>query len=667
MTDRRRLFGSFVARRPIPFRRKVTVGFAIAAVLVLLVTAISAIALRMALASDREAFRRAEELVRVGDLRAVLEQRVSSYRAYLLTGQTYFFDRFERARSDFAARLSRLRHGATREDLRVLDSLDRANRDYEQAVAEGIRLKQEGATADVAARYIATVSGPRRDNLEKALDALLAHRRRLARETERTAERENLWSSIVIFASGGAALLLLLALSVPVTRTLATLYETERRARERAEAAERRSSFLAKASGLLASSLDYRATLASVARLAVPEMGDWCIVDVADAEGRLQRLAVHHADPAKIEVVRTLWEHYPDQPGQPFGPGKVFETGEAEISPEITDEMLRSFARDEPHHAILHDLGFRSYMSLPLSVRGRTIGVLTFAAAESDIRYQEEDLEFARHLARRTSLAIDNARLYRETREAVGARDDFLSIASHELKTPVTTLQLQIQSLLRRAEVDASPAAQASVERLAAADRQVIRLTKLINELLDISRITGKGLELELEPVDLVAVVRDVVARNDDELKRARCEIRLELEPSPSGEWDRMRIEQIVTNLLSNAIKYGAGRPVEIRVDGDENAARLIVRDQGIGIRPEHQARIFERFERAVSKSDYGGFGLGLWIVRQIVDAHGGEIHVTSTPGEGSVFTVELPRRRPSGRPAEEAQPYTERPGQMER
>ena len=637
--------------RSLSFRRKVTIGFAIAAVLVLLVTAMSAIALRMALHSDREAFRQAEELVRVGDLRAALEQRVSNYRGYLLTGQMHFFARLERTRSDFAARLLRLRYGAESEDLRVLDPLERANRHYEEAVAAGIRMRQEGATADVMGRYIETVSGPRRDVLEEALDDLLAHRRRLARETEQAAERENLWSSIVIFASGGAALLLLIALSVPVTRTLASLYETERRARARAEAAERRSSFLAKASGVLASSLDYRATLASVARLAVPEMGDWCIVDVADAEGRLQRLAVHHADPSKVEVVRALWELYPEVPNQPYGPGKVFETGEAEVAAEITDEMVHSFARDEPHYAILRDLGFKSYISLPLSVRGRTIGVLTFAASESDTRYGEEDLEFGRQLARRASLAIDNARLYREAREAVGARDDFLSIASHELKTPVTTLQLQIQSLLRRAEVDPSHAAQAAVERLAAADRQVIRLTKLINELLDISRITGKGLELELEPLDLSAVVRDVVARNDEELKRARCEIRLELDPSPSGDWDRMRVEQVVTNLLSNAIKYGAGRPIEIRVDGDENIARLTVRDRGIGIPPDHQARIFERFERAVSTSDYGGFGLGLWIVRQIVEAHGGQIHVTSTPGQGSAFTVELPRQRSSGRP----------------
>jgi signal transduction histidine kinase/CHASE3 domain sensor protein len=642
-----RLTGAFPplsSFRSLSFRRKVTIGFAIAAVLVLLVTAISAIALRMALDSDREAFRQAEELIRVGDLRAALERRVSSYRGYLVTGQMHFLVRLQNARSDFAARLLRLRRGAESEDLRVLDLLGRANRDYEKAIAAGIRLRQEGATADVLGRYIETVSGPRRDALEKALDNLLAHRRRIARETERTAGQENLWSSILIFASGGAALLLLIALSVPVTRTLASLYDTERLARARAEAAERRSSFLAKASGVLASSLDYRATLASVARLAVPEMGDWCIVDVADAEGRLQRLAVHHADPSKVEVLRTLWELYPEEPKQPYGSGKVFATGEAEVSPEITDEMLHSFARDEPHYAILRDLGFKSYMSLPLSVRGRTIGVLSFAAAESDIRYREEDLEFGRHLARRASLAIDNAGLFREAREAVGARDDFLSIASHELKTPVTTLQLQIQSLLRRAEVDPSHAAQASVERLAAADRQVIRLTKLINELLDISRITGKGLELELEPVDLAAVVRDVVARNDEELKRARCQIRLELEPSPSGTWDRMRVEQIVTNFLSNAIKYGAGRPIDIRVDGDENAARLTVRDRGIGIRPEHQARIFQRFERAVSKSDYGGFGLGLWIVRQIVDAHGGEIHVTSAPGQGSAFTVELPR-----------------------
>jgi CHASE3 domain sensor protein len=189
MIDHRRVFGPFSARRPIPFRRKVVVGFAIAAGLVLLVTAMSAIALRMALDSDLEAFRQAEELVRVGDLRAALERRVSSYRAYVLTGQMHFVDRLESAGSDFAARLLRLRHGANREDLRILDPLDRANRDYEQAVATGIRLRQEGASGDDMGHYIETVSGPRRDVLEKALDDLLAHRRRLARETERTAGR----------------------------------------------------------------------------------------------------------------------------------------------------------------------------------------------------------------------------------------------------------------------------------------------------------------------------------------------------------------------------------------------------------------------------------------------------------------------------------------------
>jgi signal transduction histidine kinase len=169
-------------------------------------------------------------------------------------------------------------------------------------------------------------------------------------------------------------------------------------------------------------------------------------------------------------------------------------------------------------------------------------------------------------------------------------------------------------------------------------------LTGLINNLLDISRITAGRLDLELEPVDLAAVVRDSAARAREEIARASCTVQVEAPGPCMGQWDRMRVEQVVTNLLSNALKYGAGHPIEVSVAGDDGWARLTIRDHGIGIPPEDQARIFERFERAVSDRHYGGLGLGLWIVRQIVDALGGMIEVESESGKGSLFTINLPR-----------------------
>ncbi|HKF44709.1 MAG TPA: PAS domain S-box protein [Thermoanaerobaculia bacterium] len=424
----------------------------------------------------------------------------------------------------------------------------------------------------------------------------------------------------------------------------AGLLASERQARATSETAERRAAFLAEASAALASTLDYRSTLASVARLAVPRIADWCAVDILDAKGDLLRLATSHDEhgrgPAVAEVLR-----YSSDLEAPHGPAHVFATGEPEVFNDLSDDILRAVARDEEHYRAARDLRLCSSMSVPLNVRGLNIGVLTFGSAIPDRRYGPEDLAFAQDLAGRASAAIENARLYRDAREAVRARDEFLSIASHELKTPLTTLQLQVQGLIRKIRSGArdSPA-ETVAARLTTAERQVERLTGLINNLLDISRITAGRLDLDLEPVDLGAVVREAAARSREESARAGCEIRMDVNGPCVGQWDRMRVEQVVSNLFSNAIKYGAGRPIEVAVGGDEVLARFTIRDHGIGIPPEHQARIFERFERAVSDRHYGGLGLGLWIVRQIVDALGGSILVESQSGKGSMFTVNLPR-----------------------
>lgn len=248
-----------------------------------------------------------------------------------------------------------------------------------------------------------------------------------------------------------------------------------------------------------------------------------------------------------------------------------------------------------------------------------------------------------------------------KAQESVRLRDEFLAVAAHELKTPLAALKLQVDGIGRLLARPVAPAPAVLTQRFAAVDRSVLRLSGLIDALLDLSRVSDGRLALERQPVDLVAIVHGVVAAFEHEAERARCAVTLAADEAELvGRWDPMRLEQVVTNLVSNALKYGDRKPVELRVGrGADGSARLEVRDHGIGVAPEDQARIFERFERAVDDRNFGGFGLGLWIVRQLVEAHGGAVTVESARGEGATFVVDLPlsgeRRaslRPPGHPA---------------
>jgi PAS domain S-box-containing protein len=233
----------------------------------------------------------------------------------------------------------------------------------------------------------------------------------------------------------------------------------------------------------------------------------------------------------------------------------------------------------------------------------------------------------------------ERAQLVRELLEAVRARDEFLSVASHELRTPLTTIGLQVESMAKSATAEAD-----FTQRCAVVKRQTERLDRLVEMLLEVSRIATGRLSLDLEQVDMREVVREVVAEARG--GAADRPILVHGEAPLVGTWDRLRLVQIATNLVGNAVKYGRGRPIDVTVRAEGETAMLEVVDRGIGISAEDRGRIFDRFERAVSVRHYGGLGLGLWITREIVKVLGGEITVESTPGEGSTFTVRLPMKR---------------------
>ena len=241
------------------------------------------------------------------------------------------------------------------------------------------------------------------------------------------------------------------------------------------------------------------------------------------------------------------------------------------------------------------------------------------------------------------------ARLYRETQRAVRMRDEFLMVASHELRTPITSLRLSLQTLQRAERMSEKVGAELMSRSVGLAARQGERLNRLIDELLDVSRIEIGPLPLDLRDVELGAIVRDVVERFEGDLSRVGCPVAIQGNGAISGCWDRSRIDQVVTNLLSNAVKFGAGKPIEILFGEQAGTAWLTVRDHGIGIEQAQQARIFERFARVVSIQSYGGLGLGLYVSRRVVEAHGGRLRVDSQPGSGSSFTVEIPRAEPGG------------------
>ncbi len=420
------------------------------------------------------------------------------------------------------------------------------------------------------------------------------------------------------------------------------LLANEKAAREAAQQAEGRASFLAQASRVLSSSLDHESTLADLARLSVPLLADWCVVRVIDGRGGVRTAAAEHVVPALVPRVEDLAS---------LARGGLPSAGAiAEEHSRDPAAVLAALGIDGPEALDrVRDLGFAWSVTRPLIVRQATVGVMTLVSAEESRRCSEATRAIAEDLVPRIAQAVENALLYREAQDAIGIRDEFLSVASHELRTPCTSVMLTLQSLIRAAERAPAKLAPERIRKLLEiADRQNQRLAGLIDRLLDVTRIEAGKLRLELEPTDLRAIAEEVLAGFEGESGRVGSSVSLRAGPGVTGSWDPARLEQVVTNLITNAFLYGAGKPIEIDVDADEETARFRIRDHGIGVAPEQRRAIFERFARATPDQGYAGLGLGLYIAREIVEAHGGRIRVESAPGGGSLFTFELPRSGPA-------------------
>ncbi len=471
-------------------------------------------------------------------------------------------------------------------------------------------------------------------------------------------------------------------------------------ARDLAEASRDRFSFLAEVSRCLADSLDYEATLTTVASMSLPYLDAWCIVDVLDPGGEVRRIAVLHPDPDRQAAARALAERYPPRSGDLVGAPRVIRTGRPEMVFDVPVGALGAGAHDEEHLALLRRLGVRSYVIVPMVARGSVLGAMTFITAEHDRRFGDIDVVMAEDLARRAGMAVDNARLHaeaveareaaesalaeaelaleeaataeehlREARDAAEAglrtRDEFVSTMTHEVQTPLNAIIGYLELLEMDVSGVLADTQRSYVQRAQESSRHLLRL---VVDVLDFARSETARLAVEREEVGAAETARGALA-----LVRPQASGRLlTLEDDTAGAaglrflGDEYRVRQILVNLLSNAIKFtpaGGRVRLECRAhpgdgsDADPGELHFVVSDSGEGVRPEDVERIFEPFVQGAAglTRRYGGTGLGLPISRRLARLMGGDVTLDPGAGGGATFTLRLPAA-PSASPAKEAE-----------
>lgn len=407
-----------------------------------------------------------------------------------------------------------------------------------------------------------------------------------------------------------------------------------------------RARFLARAGRLLASSLEYPTTLRSITEMAVPELADICAVDVLGEDGSLgEHVAVAHRDPDEVEMVRATRRRY----GPPTQLLEVLERRQTLFLSEVTEEDLRVAARDDEHLATLRAFSGRSAIVVPLVVRDRVLGAILLARVEPARPFQEQDVEAAEELARMAGTAIENARLYEEKERAVEVRDRVLAMVSHDLRTPLTAIDLSGAVLQERPQVKSDSFA---VKQMDVIRRNAARMSRLVADLLDLASLQAGRLALEQRPSALAALVEECVEPQRAIATERGVEVVVEVEADVQVWCDRDRVHQVMSNLLGNAIKFcPSGGTVTVRAgELDDSQAVVRVIDTGPGIEAEHLPHVFDIFWKGRDGGRRGA-GVGLYVARGIVEAQGGRMWVRSEPGCGSEFSFTLRRVGRAGEP----------------
>jgi PAS domain S-box-containing protein len=416
---------------------------------------------------------------------------------------------------------------------------------------------------------------------------------------------------------------------------------TQEKRRERGEA------FLTHIKSLLISTLDYDQILERVASSSIPFLADGCMVDIVEGKN-IKRIVTRHRDPLIQNYMDELQLRFPPTFDSPQPTATAIRSKLPELIKVVDQEVILQRTFDKEHAALITKIGIRTHIAVPLIIRGAVIGAFNIFNSENRPQFDENDFQIAQELANYASVAIDNAKLYKDAKSAIQLRDDFISMASHELRTPITSLNLQIEVLndLVSGTGGNSKANNPLIKKfLNNTNNQLHRLTRLVDDMLDISRISSGKLSLNSQKVNLTDLCMEVLDRFHDQLQDLKIEAKLISESPIFCFCDSERIDQVLTNFMTNAIRYGERKPIHVILDENENFTFIKVKDHGRGVDHVDQERIFNRFERAQTAEDVNGLGLGLYINQQIVAEHGGSINIESNLHEGSTFTVELPRK----------------------